>query len=189
AMSEAVLVSELGVGPTLFVLGVAIASYYGKSDGPGSRKAALRFFWSPIFAALVAGVLCSVVDLPRDNPVMQVAFQGLDVVAQANTFLVTLTLGVLLRVEHFGSYWRLLVTAGVIKLLVQPVLVWLPTLVMNLSPVGSDVLIIQAAMPSATLAVVFCQRYGCDARLASVILVATTVLSSVTVLGLLTLLG
>lgn len=46
AMTEAVMVSELGVGPALFIIGTMIAIYYGSenTDSGARIKAALVFF-------------------------------------------------------------------------------------------------------------------------------------------------
>ena len=51
ALTEAVVVSEIGVGPALFTIGTMLAMYYGgqKVDGKDRFSAPLKFFRSPIF--------------------------------------------------------------------------------------------------------------------------------------------
>jgi len=57
AIAEAVIISELGVGPALFTLGTMIALYYGSNarDADARMVEALKFFRSPIFVAVVLG--------------------------------------------------------------------------------------------------------------------------------------
>ena len=61
ALTEAVVVSEIGVGPALFTIGTMVAMYYGgqKVDGKARFSAALKFFRSPIFISVVAGIVWS----------------------------------------------------------------------------------------------------------------------------------
>lgn len=56
ALTEAVVISELGVGPALFTLGTMIAMYFGGAAVAGKDRwrAAARFFVSPIFFSVVA---------------------------------------------------------------------------------------------------------------------------------------
>jgi hypothetical protein len=182
ATTEAVIVSEIGVGPALLTLGTAIAMYYGQYEGtPGVRiKAAAQFFVSPIFFSLVAGVLFSVLVGPDNNVTLDIVLQGFHVVGAANTFVVALTVGLLL---HLTSFRDIALVAGLIclvKLFVQPALLWLSTLTTALEGWQIQVLILEAAMPSAMLTVVLASSYGCDGKLASRIVFISTLLSVVT---------
>jgi len=47
-----------------------------------------------------------------------------------------------------------------------------------------QVLILEAAMPSALLTVVFAKTYGCDAKLASKLIFATLVASSISIIAM-----
>ena len=68
-------------------------------------------------------------------------------------------------------------------------MVWAPTLAMDLQDWEVQVLVLEAAMPSALLTVVFAKTYGCDAKLASKLIFATLVGSSITVIAMIGLLG
>ncbi len=109
AIAEAVVISELGVGPALFTLGTMIALYYGSEDHAiqGRMVEALRFFRSLIFLSVVAGLLWSTLGLPTDVAYVRILFQALDVPGSANTFLVALTVGVLLHFQGLkaGFTW------------------------------------------------------------------------------------
>ena len=184
ALTEAVVISELGVGPALFTIGVMLAIYYGAAevDLKGRIKAASKFFISPIFFSVAAGLVCSSLTIPRDNLLINTVLDGFQVVGAANTFMVALTVGVLLHFQGLRSVALMALIVGMIKLILKPVMVWLPTLGMDLAAWQTQVLILEGAMPSAMLSVVLAQTYGCDAPLASKLVFATTLASSVTVL-------
>jgi len=183
AMTEAVVVSEIGVGPALFTLGTMIAIYYGKEEaGPDARiRAALEFFRSPIFISVVAGLFWTVFGLPSTGPVMGTIMQGLQVAGEANTLMVALLVGVLLKFSGIGSVALAGVLVALNKLILKPVMIWLPTLPMTLPVWEVHVLVLEAAMPSALLTVALSRSYGCDAGLASRMVFFTTVLSAVSI--------
>jgi predicted permease len=59
ALTDAILLSELGVGLPLFTICVVVAMYFGEGRGePRTFCQSLRdYVGSPIFVALVAGLL------------------------------------------------------------------------------------------------------------------------------------
>jgi malate permease and related proteins len=186
ALTEAVVVSELGVGPALFILGAMIALYYGGSGATHAQrlKGVMSFFWSPIFISVVAGVLFSLLVGKDHNPILTTVLNGFAVVGAANTFVVALTVGVLLRFQGVRAVILPALLVCLVKLVVKPVMVWLPTLAMSLPAWQAQVLVLEGAMPSALLTVVLAKTYGCDASLAAKLVFITTVLSSVTVLAM-----
>jgi predicted permease len=187
ALTDAVFISEIGVGLLIFTLGVFIARYYGAAGDTrvGAGAETIRFFYSPIFFSLVSGVTAASIPGATVNPVFAVLYKFLHILAQANTWLVIITIGLLLNFRNLGAVVPLVLLAGVIKLIVQPVLVFLPTGWLNIPDLWRQVLVLEAAMPAATLSAVFAQRYGCDAGLASLLIFSSVVLSAFTVLGVL----
>jgi predicted permease len=183
AIAEAVIISELGVGPALFTLGTMIALYYGSSgaDAGARMVEALKFFRSPIFISVLAGLLWSLLGLPTNAPILEPVFQGIGLLGAANTFLVAMTVGVLLHLEAPRSLITLGLLAVTIKLILKPVMVWLPALGLGLSDTEIQILVLEAAMPSALLTVVLASHYGCDAKLASRLVFATSLASSISV--------
>ncbi len=190
AMTEAVLITEVGVGPALFTMGTMIAMYYGSSeiDGKGRIMAALAFFKSPICAAVAAGIVWSILGLPIKGVVLSPLFQSLHILASANTLMVALTVGVVLQFTEMRAVLAMAFFACIIKLLLKPVFVWLPTLTMGLQDWQVQILVLEAAMPSALLTVVLANTYGCDAKLASKLVFATTVVSIATIVTMVTIL-
>jgi len=185
ALTDAVFISEIGVGLLIFTLGVFIARYYGAGEDAegGAGAEILKFFYSPIFAALVLGVVVASIPGAAANPFFTLIFKFLDILAQANTWLVIVTVGLLLEVKTLGAVVPLVLLAGAIKLIVQPLLVFMPTIWLDIPDLWRQVLVLEAAMPAATLSAVFAQRYGCDAELASLLIFSSVVLSAFTVLG------
>ncbi len=191
AMTEAVVVSELGVGPLLFTVGTMIAIYYGKEEASADAriKAALTFFKSPIFISVVAGLIWATFRIPTDGPVVGTIIQALKVAGSANTLMVTLLVGVLLQFQGIGAVAAAGVAVILNKLFLKPVMIWLPTLAMSLHAWEIQVLVLEAAMPSALLTVALSRTYGCDAGLASRMVFVTTLASALTIPIMFNLLG
>jgi hypothetical protein len=190
AMSDAVIISEIGVAPTLFVAGVWIAMWYGRdtAGAGGAGRASIRFLYSPVFVSLVLGIAFSAVRLP-DSQAVAALTALLRTVGSANTLLVAITVGLLLEFEGLGDMLAVSAVSSGIKLVAQPLVALSVIAVLGVSAMGRNVLLLQTAMPAATLAVVFSHQYGCDSRAASFMLLVSTVLSAVTVPVLFSVLG
>lgn len=191
ALAEAVVISEVGVAPALFTVGVMVAMYYGQAQVSGRERlsAALGYFRSPIFWAMAGGLICSTLPIPWDEPVLTVVMQGLEVLGHANTFVVALVVGVVLEFKDFKSILGLAAAVCVLKLVLKPLMLWLPTLAMALPAWQAQVLVLEGAMPSALLTVALSAKYGCDAGLASRLVFCTIVASAVSILVMFRLLG
>ena len=184
AITEAVIISELGVGPLLFTLGTFIAIYYGSAQvsARDRLRTAMKFFYSPIFISVVLGILAAVFGLPWKSPEFKPVIDTIGFLAEANTFAVVLTVGLL---SQFSGVSKIILPAAVVvglKLILKPMLVWLPIQGMDLAAWQAQVLILEAAMPSAMLSVALSASYGCDARLASKLVFTTSVACSVTLM-------
>ncbi len=183
AMAEAVVLSSLGVQPILYTLGPLIALYYGSTDSApdGRLKAALSFFYSPIFLSFVGGLAITLVFGVIKHPVFKSVLDGVHVLGAANTFLVTLTVGLLLRLESLRAVLIIAAGVGVVKLFIMPVILWAEAHVLDLKDWQLDVLVLEGSMPGGTLAVILCSAYGCDARLGCKIVFFTTIAAVITV--------
>jgi|LGVE01.1.fsa_nt_gb predicted permease len=181
-IAEAAFVSELGVGLPLFTIGVMTMIYYGSSAKKEINvfSEALLFFKSPIFLSIAAGMIWSLLALPTTGLIVTPLFDALHIVAKANTFLVALTVGVLLQFGSFRDILWMAVAVVVIKLILAPVLVYIPASFLTLETWQMQVLILEASMPSAMLSVVLAKRYGCDAGLAAKLVFVTLIVSLLT---------
>ena len=180
AMYDAVVLSEIGVGILIFTVGVLIATHYGSTEASAKerRAAALSFLYSPILIALLLGIACSFVDLPRENVIVGGVLKALGVLAHANTAVVALTLGVMLKFTNLLRALPVVLLACLLKLAVQPALVYYQAQALGFDKLAHEVSVLEAAMPTAALCAVFAKRYGCDAELSS-LLVFATFLSSI----------
>ena len=179
ALAEGVFISELGVGLPLFTLGVFIAMYYGKENQKVTavRDNVLLFFKSPIFIAIVLGVLWSFSPLETKGLFITPLFEVIYIIGKANTFLVALTVGVLLNFSTLSNIVRIAFSAIVLKLIVAPLLVYFPANILSLESWQLQVLLLESSMPSAMLSVVLARQYGCDAKLAAQLVFITLVFS------------
>jgi len=179
ALAEAAFISELGVGLPLFTIGVMIAMYYGDQEENNSHLvgSALSFFRSPIFISIVAGTAWSLLKLPLEGVLIGSFFDAVHIIGKANTFMVTLTVGVLLQFSALRSILWIALAAIMLKLILGPLLVYIPASTIHLETWQLQVLILEAAMPSAMLSVVLANKYGCDARLAAQLVFITLIVS------------
>ncbi len=183
AMAEAVVISSLGVQPILFTLGPLIALYYGSTDAApeGRLKSAIKYFYSPIFLSFISGITITLVFGVIEHPTFKSVLDGIHVLGAANTFMVTLAFGLLLRLEALRATIVVAAGVGVVKLIIMPLVLWIQEHTLDLKDWQVDVLVLEGAMPASTLAVILCSAYGCDARLGSKIVFFTTIASIVTV--------
>ena len=90
----------------------------------------------------------------------------------------------MLRFTNLRKLLMLAVVVCVIKLFLQPVIVFFFSNLMTFPDLWKKVLVMEAAMPAATLSAVFAARYNCDGELAADMVFITVVLSAFTVVGL-----
>jgi predicted permease len=174
-----VVISALGNLPFLITVATMIVLYYGARGltTRQRRKAVLAYFRSPIFIALVAGVVLANLAEHNDSFTHSV-LDGLRVVAAGNTLMVLLTVGLSVQFHDFKSVVGLAAGVGLVNLVVMPLLMMPPAHAMNLPHWEIEGLALEGAMPGVTLPVVLCAAYGADARLASK-LGLTTIAASV----------
>ncbi|WP_321779477.1 AEC family transporter [Sulfurimonas sp.] len=183
ALSEAVLISELGVGIGFFTIGTMVAVYFGTNTSQKQTPLQIIsiFLISPIFLSIIAGLAYSLLNLPTQIPIIKEIFDAISLISKANTFFVALTVGVILQFNSLRSIISLAIVVVLLKLLVSPLLVWIASFSLDLSSSQLEVVMIESAMPSAMLSVVLAKRYGCDAELASKLVFITTIFSILTI--------
>ncbi len=106
-------------------LGVFIAINFGaKASNPGQRRREIvRFFYSPIFISLCLGVAVSLILIPHGFWLVEAGYRALAILAGANTFLVTMTIGVMIHFKDLRKVLPVVFLACLLKLVAQPVLV------------------------------------------------------------------
>lgn len=187
ALGEAVLISEIGVGYPIFILGPMLAAYFsGKKSG---LAASLGFFRSPVFFALIAGILWGALNLPGKDSFLAPLFNLGSVLSGALTPLAIISVGLMFRRPTVKTIALPLAVVVMVKLILKPVAASAVGNVMGLPDMWHDIVVVLAAMPPAVLGVVYLRRYGGDASLASALLLTATILSAATLIGVFWLVG
>ena len=187
ALGEAVLISEIGVGYPIFILGPMLAAYFGSGESAAKLqwKSSLVFFRSPVFFALLTGLLWGHFQLPgQENVFLAPLFQLGHVLASALTPLAILSVGLMFRLPHLGKVIIVPLTIVILlKLIIKPMLAGAISTGFGFPELWKEVLVLLAAMPPAVLGAVFLRRYGGDAALASALLLAASLVSGVTLVS------
>jgi predicted permease len=179
ALSDAAIVSEIGVALTLFTFGVLIAMYFGdnKSGWGKIKKEVFKFFRSALFISLVLGILASFINIPHNNFLVISIYKMMHIISSANTALVTLTIGVMLHFKDFRKVWSIVLLAVMIKLILQPLFSNVQSIILHFPLMWKKIVIIESSMPTATMTAIFAKQYGCDAELTTILIFATFVSS------------
>lgn len=182
ALTNAVLISELGVGLPIFTVCVAVAMHFGECHGRGddSRQAFLHYFRSPIFVAVAAGLLCAPLHLNPQLPWLAPWFEAFRMIGGAITILACLILALNLNFRSLRGLLPLLLLVVVVKMLLQPLLSNWQGVLYHLSLPQRQVLVLESAMPSAILASVFATRYRCAPQLTANLIFLTIILNLLT---------
>jgi predicted permease len=179
AIADAVLLSELGVGLPLFIFGPAVAMHFGDKPGNHQLKNAfsLTYFRSPIFAAVILGILVSFLPINRDNSFIAPFFEALKMINGALAILACLILSLQLKLKSFNGLLPLFIISAIIQMWVQPLAAHVQASWYHLSTIQTQVLVLVAAMPSAVLGPVFASRHNCAPDTASALVMAHIVFS------------
>ncbi|WP_126453243.1 AEC family transporter [Sulfuriflexus mobilis] len=186
ALSEAVLISEIGVGYPIFILGPILAAYFGSEtiDVKSQWKSSLGFFKSPVFFALLIGLFWGGFQLPgEENVYLAPLFQLSNILASALTPLAILSVGLMFKLPDPRKIIAALTIVILLKLIIKPLLASSLAIQFGFPELWQEVLVLLAAMPPAVLGVVFLRRHGGDASLASALLLIASLVSIVTLVG------
>jgi len=182
ALEEAIVTSEVGVGLLLFVLGPFIAMYYGESKVKGSVlfSSVKKFFTTPLFFALIAGIGYSYLHIPQNGIAFTIAFKTLHFIGNANLLLVAFTIGLIFEVKKVSNMILFVSIAVVLKLLVKPMMALWFTDLSIFTEMMREIVFIETALPSAILTVVFAKQYNCRPDLVSTAIMVGLVFSIAT---------
>ena len=183
AMEEAIVTSEFGVGLLIFILGPIIAEYYGESkvEEKAILKSVQKFFTSPIFIALVAGVGFSFIPVKQESELFSTFIHFFKLIGNANLLMVAFTIGLIIEFKQIKHIFLFVGIAVFLKLIVKPLLaVWL-TNNPQFTEMMREIVFIETALPSAILTAVFAKHYNCRPDLVSMTIIITLVLSIVSV--------
>jgi predicted permease len=181
AIADAVLLSELGVGLPLFIIGPAIAIFFGDTQENSSAKQSfsLSYFRSPIFIAVILGILISFIPIDRGNSFIAPFFEALKMINGALTIIACLILSLQLKFKSLKGIVPLLIISAIIQMWFQPFIAHTQATLFHLSTIQTQVLVLISSMPSAVLGPIFASRYNCAPETATALVIAHIVLSIV----------
>lgn len=171
AMTDAIMISELGVGVPIFTLCPLVAAYFGSGSSgyPAVRKTIAAYLKSPIFIAVVAGLIFSHFQEVVQHPFLNPVWEALHMIQGTLTTLACLILGIQLKFSLKGKILPLFIVSAFIQIGVQPFLANAGADLFNVDLIDKQVLILISAMPSAVLCTVFATQYDCDAENSSIL--------------------
>ena len=183
AMTDAILVSELGVGLPIFILCPAIAMYFGNrtAQAVSVRSVMLEYFRSPIFIAVVAGLIAARLPINPDQVLFAPVFEAMRMINGSLTVLACLILGLQLKFVAPKNILVLVLVSALIQMGLQPWVAGLQATLYHLTAEQRHVLVLISSLPSAVLGPVFAVRFNCDAELASALVFINILLSLVSV--------
>ncbi len=184
AMALGLIIGEFGVCIPFFTLGVLMAAWFGSRDAqksPDIWPVMKHFFVSPIFISFVLGLLVSQVPVASGFFTSNFWTIFFDYFNNGLEILVAVSLGLMLKPVQIRHILPLFLLIVGLKLFLQPLLVLYGASFLSLSPLATEILVIEAAMPSGAVAAVIADRYGCDGPLASALVIATYLVSLLTI--------
>ena len=175
AASIAIQYDLFACTPILFTVGVVIAQRYGNKEHHESILTGLKNL-PPIWAALVA-VLLNLAEVPMHSSVNWVLEQLAQMVIPMMLFAVGLSLDWKLKLVNRVKNVSIIVIS---QLILLPVVALLMATLFGFTGDTRTALILEAAMPTMVIGLVFCDRYGLDTELYATAITVTTLLSLIT---------
>ncbi|MCX6165150.1 MAG: AEC family transporter [Ignavibacteriae bacterium] len=171
AMTDAVLISELGVGLPLFTFCPLIAMWFG-SDKKADIKFSnllLPYLKSPVFFALIFGLVFSLLKIDLGSVVMNTMKSLAQTLGNGIGLLSCVVLGIYLKPKSFKGAILLIIFSAILEMGFQPLITSVQASVFNVSDIHRKILIFISSMPAAILGPVFAVRYNCAPDTASII--------------------
>lgn len=161
--------------PLLLTVGVMVARHFGTGGHRGGVFRELLFV-PPLWAAVLA-VLLNVLEVPF--PAWLHGWLGM--ISATVVPLMLFSLGLGLRLDTWRpSFLPILIPIILLQLVLTPALAWFLAHVMGLEGMNRVAVVLEAAMPSMVLGIVFCDRYKLDTGLYAAAVTVTTALSLIT---------
>jgi len=169
AMTNAIVISQLGIGIPIFTLCPIVASYYGSGNSGFNAMiiSILNYLKSPIFISVVAGIFVSQFQMIVKMPFLQPFWEALRMIEGTLWVMACLILGLQLKFRSLRRILPLFIVSVIVQMGIQPFLTSMGANLMHVGTLDKQVLILISAMPSAVLGGVFATQYNCDSETAS----------------------
>jgi predicted permease len=153
-------------------VGVVIAS----AGSSTVLRAAVHSLQSPVLYAAVFGLLLNRTGVAVPENILD----AIELLAGAAVPGMLVLLGSQLRSTRFGGDQRIIWRSVLIRLVASPLVAWLLCALLGIGGLERQVLIVQAAMPTAVMTTVLATEFDAAPRLVAAAVLATTLLSMLT---------
>ena len=175
ARSVVIQLDLFAASPLVFTVGIMIAKYYGKDDGLPSSM--LSFLITPPFLAAFMAVLLNLNQVPSPIWIDGVLQQ----LSAAVVPLMLFSLGLALSWNSFRfKNLPYVIPVILVKLLLMPLCVIQMLPYLTMTDEYKVAAVIDMAMPSMVLGIIFCDRYKLDSSLYAMSVTITTLFSILT---------
>ena len=183
AFEDAVIISELGVGLPIFILGPLIAMHFGKKREEYSSvfHIIISYFKSPIFIAIVVGLGLSFIHLPFNSIYLSPFLKVFETLSGSMAIFACIILALQLKPVVLKKIIPLIIISALIQMLAEPYICVLQNKIFNFSPSDLSILILLSSMPTAVIGTVFAAKFDCDSKTASALAMVNIILSVVMV--------
>lgn len=183
AMTDVVLLSELGVGLPIFTICPIVAMHFGTSRTSFREiwRTFLHYLRSPIFISVVLGVCASFIRIPVDHPSIAPFYQAMNMINGSLVFFASLVLGLQLKMKPMRGILPLFLISVLIQMILQPYMAIGCADIFNLGLEQKQVLVFICLMPSAVLGPVFATQYDCEGETAAALAFANIVSSAIVI--------
>lgn len=176
AIRFAIYADVLAVAPLLWLLGVAICLRYGQRSAASPHAFWKTLFRLPPVWALVVALCLNLAGVQISGGTRR----ALDMLGYATMPCMLLTVGMSLTIGSFTRGWGVIISCGVIRLALVPLVV----LGCGILLVGDNVMVrataLEAAMPTMMATIVLSERFGLDTDLLATVMVGNTLLFFIT---------
>lgn len=151
-----------------------LAIFSGNTD---KKEVARKVVTHPCIIACALGLLLMVTQLPLP----QVILSSIQTLSNCNTALSMMVIGMILaQVDGRNLIDKDIIIYTVFRLVLIPVLIWIPCLLLGLDEVVTGVSVLLAAMPAGATTSILASKYGCDEVFAVKLVVFSTLASLIT---------
>lgn len=176
---------SIAVGLAIPVANVLAVAGLSRGNGMSFGKMVVQILLNPFFIASLTGLTFSVISF--SPPALVLA--PLERLSEAALPIAMLSIGAALRLEALAKLDPFRLAVNAIRLVILPGVTFAVTWVLGVEPVYRTVLVVFAALPSASAAHVLASVFGADREAVATVIAQTTFLGVVTLPGWLVLLG
>lgn len=175
ARSVAIQIDLFAASPLVFTVGIMVARHYGEEES--EHKSMLAFLNTPPFWAALIAVMLNLNHIPA--PLwLEGTLQNLSA-AVVPLMLFSLGLALSWNAMSFKSF-PYIIPIILVKLLLMPLLVIEMLTYLTMNDEYKAATVIDMAMPSMVIGIVFCDRYKLDSALYAMAVTITTLFSLLT---------